>query len=297
MNEDTAVNALISDLNEKAKEIAKLVADNNLLEEENTQLIDGNVFLEDAAMENLSCNNEGYDECDNCNYVEYVECYCNVCLKKDNVRLLERERTLEEGYKAQEDLITKIITDKLEDGDLPNKYLEDVRCMYEKDVRNMEARFVKEEGIHKKRINETSLLKADVRRLEKLMKALAEDNMRLRLPVKECLDKGIIPLVEKPPLGEIKKRPGIEFDPWVEWLDAYDGNNKMDCQHLSKKVQEQFNDPMYIVQFIDDITGSKDFSINFISACYGGSWTIPSSLIKDMNSLKYIYNNFKEIYG
>lgn len=47
-------------------------------------------------------------------------------------------------------------------------------------------------------------LEADVRRLEKLLKALAENNMRLRLPVKECLDNGTIPLLPKPPLGPQK---------------------------------------------------------------------------------------------
>ena len=144
MNEDTAVNALISDLNEKAKEIAKLVADNNLLEEENTQLIDGNVFLEEA-------------------------CY------------------------ELDELIKNIIVGNVID--IPNKYLEDVRCIHEKDVRDMESRFAKETGQHKKiaaeKINEVALLKADVKRLEKLLKVLADDNMRLRLPVKECLDEGI----------------------------------------------------------------------------------------------------------
>jgi len=172
---------------------------------------------------------------DECDCYECKPCECQYCLKAtiseleaDLKREMHRQRAdrqigeaiasmcaedqvelLSATCEAQTKLITRIIMDKMEDGVDLSPYLDSVRAKYNSEERDLELRLSKETAIHKKKaadaINENALLKADVRRLEKLCKRLAEENMRLTLPLKECLDEGIIPLIPKPPLGPLPK--------------------------------------------------------------------------------------------
>lgn len=260
--------AFLIDIKYKDDKIAKLIADNDLLELENSKLIDENVYLEDKAREILSCNNEGYDEWDACNYVEREECDCAVCLKEENNKLIIREKELEEACDERDDLIKKILIGKLEDGDLPSRYLEDVRCMYDKDIRDMEARHAKSIGRYQKKeadsFEKNTLLRSEVRLLkkrgEKLNSSPSDEQMKLTDALRiEVMSKKALNPMRQSVKEDFYKALGSygKHDPWVKLLDVFN-KDKFSALPFEKVISEI------------DIEEGFDVKINrnFTSNCY-----------------------------
>jgi hypothetical protein len=82
-----------------------------------------------------------------------------------------------------------------------------------------------------------------------------------------------------------------ESDPWKEILGNLKYFGPLD---LSKVAEELDIKEGYTVEFK---RWAGYIKVTFTSTEHGGSWTIPSKHIKDMDTLKALYKSFKELYA
>ena len=191
----------------------------------------------------------------------------------------------------------------------------------------MEA-FISEAKDKQDRIEE---LEADVRRLEKLLKNMGEDYMRLAHTQLDVDDYDLSkPFTYEPwPEGGFKRRPGLVPDKPLSCEEQMKETDALRVEVMSKikrdKEKKEKADPwlillkdiqrvgcisVYLLETVKDglnLDEDHDFyvcvwdtdpSFKFIVKETGGAYLATmSSSIKDMDALKEFYNSFKELFG
>lgn len=268
------------------------------------------------------------------NTQEHVTAQENLTLKCElydaELKIEELNEELYQSHEAWERKRTAELYEEVKKGKFASTLREEFRQKSNKEAIDLEQRFSKETGMHKQiaadKINEVELLKADVRRLEKLLKVLEDPistefkrrpgDMRIggvwlsdkhlsceeQMKETDALRVEVMSKIKRDKeasdfFDNLYKERRVKTDPWVDLISVFNEDKFSSLPSvdviLSLDIEEGFD-----VKINRNFTVTHDFlEITFTSVEHGGSWTIPSKHIENMVDLKNIYNSFKEIYG
>lgn len=235
---------------------------------------------------------------------EHVTAQENLTLKCElydaEIKIEELDEELYQSHEAWERKRTAELYEEVKKGKFTSTLREEFRQKSNKEAIDLEQRFSKETGMHKKiaadKINEVELLKADIRRLEKLCKNMGDETRDIISEMYKTTLLDVEDTVHKAAMDRMDEDK-VKTDPWVDLISVFNEDKFSSLPSvdviLSLDIEEGFD-----VKINRNFTVTHDFlEITFTRIEHGGSWTIPSKHIATMAALKNIYNSFKEIYG